>query len=90
MYGTPSQRQKAGDGSGHFIVCADFDGDGNEEFLLSLFGPLDRDKDGESIPPTKGPNPSKGIMYYEAIDLEKGIFAKWKVADESSARIALG
>lgn len=29
-------------------------------------------------------------MYYKAIDLEKGIFAKWRFANESSARIALG
>jgi len=29
-------------------------------------------------------------MYYKAIDVEKGIFAKWKIADESSARIAVG
>lgn len=32
----------------------------------------------------------KGIMYYKAIDLEKGLFAKWRIAEESSARIALG
>jgi hypothetical protein len=29
-------------------------------------------------------------MYYKPIDLEKGIFAKWRIADESSARIAIG
>lgn len=32
----------------------------------------------------------QGIMYYKAIDLEKGIFAKWRIAKESSARIAVG
>lgn len=32
----------------------------------------------------------QGIMYYKAIDLETGIFAKWRIASESSARIALG
>lgn len=88
-YGTPNQQLKTGDGPGHFIVCADFDGDGDDEFLLSLFGPLDRDK-GESIPPAPGPNPNKGIMYYKALDLENGVFAKWKIAEESSARLALG
>lgn len=29
-------------------------------------------------------------MYYKAIDAEKGIFAKWRIAAESSARIAIG
>lgn len=29
-------------------------------------------------------------MYYKAIDVEKGLFAKWKIAEESSARIAIG
>lgn len=29
-------------------------------------------------------------MYYKAIDIEKALFAKWRIADESSARIALG
>ena len=69
VYGTPNQLQKTGDGPGHYIVCADFDGmfpilclesipflltrfagDGDDEFLLSLFGPLDRDGSGQSIP----------------------------------------
>ncbi|EXF75920.1 hypothetical protein CFIO01_00405 [Colletotrichum fioriniae PJ7] len=90
IYGTPNQLMKYGDGPGHYIVCADFDGDGDDEFLLALFGSLDRDKDMESIVPTKGPNPNKGIMYYKAIDVEKGLFAKWKIAEESSARIAIG
>lgn len=29
-------------------------------------------------------------MYYKAIDASKGIFAKWRIAEESSARIAVG
>ncbi|KAK1635375.1 hypothetical protein BDP81DRAFT_462381 [Colletotrichum phormii] len=90
IYGTPNQLMKYGDGPGHYIVCADFDGDGDDEFLLALFGSLDRDTYMESIVPTKGPNPNKGIMYYKAIDVEKGLFAKWKIAEESSARIAIG
>lgn len=65
-------------------------GDGDDEFLLALFGPLDRDENGESIPPAPGANPNKGIMYHKAIDLEKGLWAKFRIADESSARIALG
>lgn len=65
-------------------------GDGDDEFLLALFGPLDRDENGESIPPPPGPHAIKGIMYHKAIDLEKGLWAKFRIADESSARIALG
>lgn len=29
-------------------------------------------------------------MYYKSVDLEKGVFAKFKVAVESSARLAVG
>ncbi|KAI1097945.1 hypothetical protein F4804DRAFT_326094 [Jackrogersella minutella] len=90
IYGTPNQMQKHGDGPGHFVVCGDFDGDGDDEFLVSQMGPLDRDDKGEAIPALPGPNPNKGIMYYKAIDLPNGIFAKWKIDPNSSARVALG
>ncbi|KAH8676425.1 hypothetical protein BGZ60DRAFT_513367 [Tricladium varicosporioides] len=86
IYGTPNQLLKTGDGPGHYIVC----GDGEDEFLLSLFGSLDRDENGNAIQASPGPNPNKGIMYYKAIDIEKGLFAKWRIANESSARIAVG
>jgi hypothetical protein len=44
-----------------------------------------------SVPkPPSGPHPEKGIMYYKAIDVGKGLFAKWRIAEESSARIAVG
>ncbi|RYP09116.1 hypothetical protein DL764_001483 [Monosporascus ibericus] len=42
------------------------------------------------LDPQPGPGPNKGMMYYKAIDLEKGLFAKWKISEESSARIAIG
>ncbi|KAI0152757.1 hypothetical protein GGR57DRAFT_513367 [Xylariaceae sp. FL1272] len=92
MYGTPNQAMKYGDGPGHFLVCGDFDGDGNDEFLISLMGSLDREPNPpyDAIPPKGGPNPNKGIVYYKAIDLENGIFAKWKIAEESSGRVAIG
>ncbi|KAB5549543.1 hypothetical protein GE09DRAFT_1126824 [Coniochaeta sp. 2T2.1] len=89
VYGTPAQLQKTGDGPGHYIVCGDFDGDGEDEFLLSLFGPVDRDDNGELVPVSLLPS-LKGIMYYKAIDSSKGLFAKWRIAEESSARIAVG
>ncbi|KAK5651789.1 hypothetical protein OQA88_11656 [Cercophora sp. LCS_1] len=90
IYGTPTQLRKNGDGPGHYIVCDDFDGDGDQEWLLSLMGPAERDEDGVMKTPPAGPHPDKGIMYYKAIDLAKGLFAKWRIATESSARIAVG
>ncbi|MET9292552.1 VCBS repeat-containing protein [Streptomyces sp. NPDC003077] len=71
VYGDPNEN---GEGPGHQIVCADFDGDGEDEFLVAL----------------RGPWPWQGVMYYKAIDLENGVFTKWRVADESVARIATG
>ncbi|MCE7003196.1 VCBS repeat-containing protein [Kibdelosporangium philippinense] len=69
VYGDPNEN---GEGPGHQIVCADFDGDGDDEFLVAL----------------RGPWPWQGVMYYKAIDASQGIWAKWRVADESVARIA--
>ncbi|KAL4725835.1 hypothetical protein ACLX1H_006509 [Fusarium chlamydosporum] len=68
-------------------------GDGNNESFLALFGPPDRDDKVSSIPvfqPDPDPETLQGIMYYKAIDLERGLFAKWKIAHELSARIAIG
>lgn len=69
VYGDPNEN---GEGAGHQVVCADFDGDGDDEFLVAL----------------RGPWPWQGVMYYKAIDTQNGVFAKWRVADESVARIA--
>lgn len=69
VFGDPNEN---GEGPGHQVVCADFDGDGNDEFLVAL----------------RGPWPWQGVMYYKAIDAANGVFAKWRVADESVARIA--
>ncbi|CAD7381942.1 hypothetical protein [Xanthomonas arboricola] len=63
-----------GESPGHCVVCADFDGDGDDEFLVGL----------------RGPAPWQGVMYYKALDVENGVFLKWRVGDESVARIALG
>lgn len=90
VYGTPNQRLKTGDGPLHFVACADFDGDGDDEILVSLFGPLDRTPEGDAIPPPPGPHELKGILYYKAVDIQKGIFSKWRITEESSARIAIG
>lgn len=69
VYGDPNEN---GEGPGHQIVCADFDGDGDEEFLVAL----------------RGPWPWQGVMYYKAIDAANGVWAKWRVSEESVARIA--
>jgi hypothetical protein len=69
VYGDPNEN---GEGPGHQIVCADFDGDGDDEFLVAL----------------RGPWPWQGVMYYKAIDAANGVWTKWRVSDESVARIA--
>lgn len=69
VFGDPNEK---GEGPGHQILCADFDGDGDEEFLVAL----------------RGPWPWQGVFYYKAIDLSRGIFTRWRVSSESVARIA--
>ncbi|KAL8824197.1 MAG: hypothetical protein Q9191_005229 [Dirinaria sp. TL-2023a] len=84
IFGTPTQQLKQGKGPCHFVVTADFDNDGNDEFLVALWGPS---------PDEPGPTPGaecQGVWYYKPVDLPNGIFAKWKVASESAARIAVG
>jgi hypothetical protein len=71
VYGDPNDK---GEGTGHHVVCADFDNDGDDEVLVAL----------------RGPWPWKGVFYYKAVDLEEGVFAKWRVSSESAARIAIG
>ncbi len=62
-----------GEGPGHHVVCADFDGDGDDEFLVAL----------------RGPEPWQGVYYYKAVDLQNGVFVKWHITQDSAARIAL-
>lgn len=69
VFGDPNEN---GEGPGHQVVCADFDGDGDDEFLVAL----------------RGPWPWQGVMYYKAVDVANGVFVRWRVADESVARIA--
>jgi hypothetical protein len=67
------QDKQTGEGNGHHVVTADFDGDGNDEFLVAL----------------RGPNPWQGVFYYKVVDLENGVFTKTRVSDSSAARIAV-
>ncbi|CAF0969976.1 unnamed protein product [Rotaria sordida] len=70
VYGHPNEN---GEGTAHHVVCADFDKDGDDEFLVAL----------------RGPPPNQGVFYYKPIDLSRGLFAKWKVSDESAVRSAV-
>ncbi len=63
-----------GEGPAHHVVCADFDNDGEDEFLVALRGPM----------------PWQGVFYYKAIDARNGVFTKWRVSSESAARLAVG
>jgi hypothetical protein len=70
VYGDPNP---LGEGPGHYVVCADFDNDGDDEFLVALRGPM----------------PWQGVFLYKALDVANGVFVKWRVSDDSAARIAV-
>ena len=70
VFGDPDAK---GEGPGHFVICGDFDGDGDDEFLVAL----------------RGPAPWRGVFYYKAVDAARGQFLKWRVSSESAARIAV-
>lgn len=69
-FGEPNER---GEGPAHHVVAADFDGDGDDEFLVALRGPM----------------PFQGVFYYKAIDLQSQLFVKTRVSTPSAARIAV-
>ncbi|MFZ4841852.1 VCBS repeat-containing protein [Mycetocola saprophilus] len=69
-FGEPNEN---GESPGHSVITADFDGDGDDEFLIGL----------------RGSSPWQGVFYYKAIDLARGIFVKWRVGEESVARIVV-
>jgi len=71
VYGDPND---AGEGPGHHVMTADFDGDGDDEFLVAL----------------RGPWPWQGVFYYKCIDVDHAVFTKTRVSSASAARIALG
>ena len=70
VYADPNQ---AGEGPGHSVVAADFDGDGDDEFLVALRGPM----------------PWQGVFYYKAVDAANGLWVKTRVSSASAARIAV-
>jgi hypothetical protein len=71
VYGDPNESDE---GPGHHVMAADFDGDGDDEFLVAL----------------RGPWPWQGVFYYKCIDVENAVFTKFRVSSASAARIALG
>jgi len=70
VFGDPNER---GEGAAHHVVAADFDGDGDDEFLVAL----------------RGPEPWQGVFYYKAVDVEQALFVKVRVSTASAARIAV-
>lgn len=70
VYGDPNE---VGEGPGHHVVAADFDGDGEDEFLVALRGPM----------------PWQGVFYYKAVDARAGLWTKQRVSSDSAARIAV-
>lgn len=70
VFGDPNE---TGEGAGHHVAVADFDGDGDDEFLVALRGPM----------------PWQGVFYYKAVDVAKGLFVKTRISSSSAARIAV-
>ena len=64
---------EAGEGPAHHVVAADFDGDGDDEFLVAL----------------RGPEPHQGVVYYKPIDLDEPRVERRRVSTPSAARIAV-
>lgn len=60
--------------TGHHIVTADFDNDGDDEFLVALRGPM----------------PHQGVYYYKIIDIEQGLIERWRISTVSASMIAVG
>jgi hypothetical protein len=69
-FGEPNE---AGEGPAHHVVAADFDGDGDDEFLVALRGPM----------------PWQGVLYYKPIDVAARSFGRFHIATPSAARIAV-
>lgn len=70
VYGDPNE---TGEGAGHHVVVADFDGDGDDEFIVAMRGPM----------------PWQGVFYYKAVDVKNGLWVKTRVSSESAARITV-
>jgi hypothetical protein len=70
VFGEPNE---AGEGPAHHVVCADFDGDGEDELLVALRGPV----------------PHQGVFLYKFSDVPSGTYQKTRLSEASAARIAV-
>lgn len=70
VFGDPNE---AGEGPAHHVVCADFDGDGDDELLVALRGPM----------------PHQGVFLYKFRDVRTGAYEKTRLSEASAARIAV-
>ena len=75
VFGYPN---KNGEGAGHHLRTVDFDGDGNDEFIVAQ----------------RGPAPFQGVFYYKLLDREEGLrpamtFERTQISSSSAARIAI-
>jgi len=70
VFGEPNEK---GEGPVHQVVTGDFDGDGDDEFLVAL----------------RGPAPWEGVFYYKAVDAKQGLFTKTRVSTLSASLIAV-
>jgi hypothetical protein len=75
VFGYPN---KNGEGAGHHLKTVDFDGDGNDEFIVAQ----------------RGPAPFQGVFYYKLLDSEAGLrptmtFERTQISSSSAARIAI-
>jgi hypothetical protein len=70
VLGEPNQ---IGEATGHHVVTADFDRDGDDEFLVGF----------------RGPPPAQGVYYYDLVDVAHGEFARTQVTDASASTIAV-
>jgi len=70
VFGDPNE---AGEGPAHHVVCADFDGDGEDELLVALRGPM----------------PHQGVFLYKFTDVRSGTYEKTRLSEASAARIAV-
>jgi Aldos-2-ulose dehydratase, beta-propeller domain/FG-GAP-like repeat len=69
-FGEPNE---SGEGPAHHVVCFDFDGDGDDEFLIAL----------------RGPEPHQGVVHYKLTDPAGPTLSRTRVSDISAARIAV-
>jgi len=61
------------EGPGHHVLTGDFDGDGNDEFLVAL----------------RGPAPDAGVFLYKIVDLSRGVIKRQRISSVSASRIAV-